>query len=414
VFENILSAAVKRGSKKYLTIDSGERINLARSSKVTGQNAKKYLFYVHVPFCEKLCPYCSFNRYEFEPLLAADYFVSLRRELEIYRDYGYDCDAVYIGGGTPTILLDELAKTIGLIRRLYSVREISLETNPNHLTRENLGLFKQLKINRLSVGVQSFNDQILKKIGRYDVYGSAAEIKERLKAALDDSYVLNVDMIFNFPFQTREMLERDIDCIIQLKPDQVTFYPLMPSGAFSRESVQVNHKKEKQFYFKILDKLSCAWEPLSVWCFGRKKGMIDEYIINRNEYIAIGSGSFGLLDAYIYANTFSPRQYIDKLRDGQLPVIFSRQFSKEELLRYGFLMQLFGTTLDIEKFNDKYSADFLKAMWKELVFLQAAGSIVRKNGKISLTRKGMYYWLVAMREFFIGVSNFRQHCHNLN
>jgi len=339
-------------------------------------------------------------------------------------DYGYDFDGVYIGGGTPTIQPDELFKTISLLRQLYSITELSIETNPSHLTQENLSALKELKVNRLSVGVQSFNDDILKRIGRYDTYGSGDALKEKLRGALNDAYTLNVDMIFNFPFQTARMLEDDIDSLVQLLPDQVTFYPLMPADGLGGKSGGLSRKKEKQFYFRILDRLSSGWEALSVWCFaqppragagfGRSKAMIDEYIINRDEYIGVGSGSFGLLNGYIYANTFSPREYIDKLRSGRLPVAFSRQFTKKEMLRYGFLMQLFGTTLDIKKFSAKYSLDFLKLMWRELIFLKAAGAIIIKNGKISLTRKGMYYWLAAMREFFISVNNFRQHCRNLS
>lgn len=409
MLENIIGWAIKARSKQYLNLGSKQGFNLRPSKK-----AKKYLLYVHVPFCQKLCPYCSFNRYEFQAELVVDYFLSLRKEIKIYHDYGYDVNGVYIGGGTPTILADELFKTIGLLRELYSIEELSVETNPNHLTRENLAALKELKVNRLSVGVQSFNDMILKKIGRYDTYGSGEQLKDKVKQALDSSYVLNVDMIFNFPFQTAQMLEEDLDFLEKLSPDQVTFYPLMPADELYGKNGALSHKKEKQFYFKILDRLSSDWQALSVWCFGKDQGLIDEYIIGRNEYIGAGSGSFGLLNGQFYANTFSPRQYIDRIESGQLPVVFSKQFTNQELLRYGFLMQLFGTTLEIKKFSDEYSADFLKLLAKEIAFLKLAGAISLKNGQIALTRKGMYYWLVAMREFFIGVNNFRQHCRNLN
>lgn len=409
MLERIIAAAVRASGKKYFNFDTKPVFDLAQN-----KTGKKYLLYLHVPFCEKLCPYCSFNRYEFQAELARDYFAALRKEIKIYHDHGYDIDGVYIGGGTPTILAEELFKTIRLLRQLFSISELSVETNPSHLTKENLSAFKELKVNRLSVGVQSFNDDVLKKIGRYDRYGSKEELKEKLWQARDGAYTLNVDMIFNFPFQTAQILEDDIDALSELLPDQVTFYPLMPSGAVSGKLGGFNQKNEKEFYFRILDRFSSSWEPLSVWCFGRKKGMIDEYIISRDEYIGAGSGSFGLLNGYIYANTFSPRQYIDKLESGYLPVAFSRQFTDKELLRYGFLMQLFGTTLDIQKFSNKYSADFLKRMRKELIFLRISGAIIIKDGQISLTRKGMYYWLVVMREFFISVNNFRQHCRSLS
>jgi coproporphyrinogen III oxidase-like Fe-S oxidoreductase len=94
------------------------------------------LLYLHVPFCERLCPYCSFNRVTFTEELCRAYFRALRKELLLYREKGYDFGAIYAGGGTPTVLIDELEETIALARALFQIRELSVETNPNHLTEE--------------------------------------------------------------------------------------------------------------------------------------------------------------------------------------------------------------------------------------------------------------------------------------
>ncbi|MEK7827486.1 MAG: radical SAM protein, partial [Thermodesulfobacteriota bacterium] len=89
------------------------------------------LLYLHIPFCERLCPYCSFNRFVFEENLCRDYFRALRKELLLYRDLGYDFGGIYVGGGTPTVLIDELTETIALARASFQIRELSVETNPN-------------------------------------------------------------------------------------------------------------------------------------------------------------------------------------------------------------------------------------------------------------------------------------------
>ena len=87
-----------------------------------------------MPFCQVLCPYCSFNRYHFNEDLAKPFFVNLRREMRMLKDvYGYDIESLYIGGGTPTIMLDELCETIDLARDLWDIKEVSSETNPNHI-----------------------------------------------------------------------------------------------------------------------------------------------------------------------------------------------------------------------------------------------------------------------------------------
>ena len=143
-----------------------------------------------------------------------------------------------------------------------------------------------------------------------------------------------------------EMLEYDLDSILELGVDQVTFYPLMPGqkalNKLSHNLGKINHDKEKKFYFKILEKLAGNMEPQTAWCFSKKQGLIDEYIVNYDEYLGIGSGSFGLMRGSIFANTFSTQEYISKLNRGKLPLSFSKLFSKKELMRYDFLMRLFG------------------------------------------------------------------------
>lgn len=364
---------------------------------------KKYLLYVHIPFCEKLCPYCSFNRYVYEPQQATEYFLALRQELKIYHELGYDCQAVYIGGGTPTILMAELSCTIELIRHLFSISEISVETNPNHLTEQNIAELKNLRINRISVGVQSFDDQILKSIGRYQNYGSGREIKEKLRQVRGEFATVNVDMIFNFPGQTLSMLEADIEAVLGLDLDQVTFYPLMTSGA-------VDYRREKAYYLEILEKVSPYLPLTTIWCFSKNKQMIDEYIINYDEYIGCGSGSFSFLNGRILANTFSLGKYIEKLGEGKLPLSLASTFSARELMRYDFLMQLFGLRLNLEQLQQKYDGKFYREMWRDILFFKMAGGIEEKNDFLTLTSRGRYYWVIMMREFFQAVNSFRQQC----
>ncbi|MCL6583863.1 MAG: radical SAM protein [bacterium] len=431
IIENFITCLMRRKSAQYLQFQDEGGIEL----EDCGREGKKYLLYVHIPFCERLCPYCSFNRYPFEESLARSYFSALREELKIYRQKGYDCTGLYIGGGTPTIMMDELEKTLALIRSLYSIREVSVETNPNHLTQERLEVLKSLGINRLSVGVQSFNDQILRSVDRYEKYGSGQEIQEKLRLAsqiLADGYksplagsqraagagrknTLNVDMIFNFPNQTMSMLEEDLDILLSLKIDQITFYPLMVSAstqkALAEKLGQVDYRKEKAFYFKILDKLSAQFQPASAWCFSRADGLIDEYIVDYDEYIGSGSGAFSYLNGCIYANTFDLAEYIRQLKQGRLPLGFKKAFSTREQMRYDFLMKLFGRRLDIEALKAKFNGSLYRYLWRELLFFRLIGGIRTEGGRqILLTPKGHYLWVIMMREFFIGVNNFRDAC----
>jgi len=245
--ETLLSRFMESQTKSILTFDHGSPTAL--SVPPQPEQDKNYLLYLHVPFCEQLCPYCSFNRVRLDRPLAEAYFQALEQEIRIYHERGYVFDSIYVGGGTPTVLPDELGSVIRMVTDLWPIRQISVETNPNHLSAETTDLLKGLGVNRLSVGVQSFQDSILRAIGRYEKYGSGAQIQEQLRAVRGSFDTVNIDMIFNFPMQDEQMLVRDLTILKALEADQVTFYPLMAARRVRRELEKygkISHSREKR------------------------------------------------------------------------------------------------------------------------------------------------------------------------
>jgi len=373
------------------------------------------LLYMHIPFCEELCPYCSFNRIEFQADLARQYFAALRKELLLYRDLGYDFKALYVGGGTPTILMDELAATIRLARETYAISEISIETNPNHLTKQNLETLKNIGVNRLSVGVQTFDDGLLKALKRYHKYGSGEKIAERLRQAQGILHTLNADMMFNFPMQTEEMLEHDLTTIASLGIDQITYYPLMASSQTQQIMKEelggaIDCNKGRKFYTKITETLSARYQASTAWCFSRNDTVIDEYAVTFDEYAGLGSGSIGHIGGSAYANTFDIEAYIKKVNQGLLPIAAKRDFSLHERLCYDFLMKLFGLSLDVAALKKKHGVNIYRHLWPEILFFRLIDGLRQQGNTLSLTKRGQYYWFLMMREFFIGVNNFRDYC----
>src|SRR5512134_887643 len=154
--------------------------------------AKPCQLYVHVPFCEVLCPFCSFHRVRYNESKTARYFDALRKEIQLYHDRGFRFSDVYVGGGTPTVDADELIATLELVRSLSPVHAVSIETNPNHLQPEVLRRYRDAGVTRLSVGVQSFDDGLLAGMDRLEKYGNGATIRERLTAARGIFPTLNV------------------------------------------------------------------------------------------------------------------------------------------------------------------------------------------------------------------------------
>lgn len=374
------------------------------------------LLYLHVPFCESLCTYCSFNRVLFDESLCRRYFAALKKEISLYRERGYDFEGIYVGGGTPTVLMDELEETLFHARGCFGIREISVETNPNHLTGKNLGVLKRAGVNRLSVGIQSFDDGLLKAMGRYNSYGSGSEIRERLINAKGYFDTLNADMIFNFPIQTGETLERDIDILIETEVDQVTYYPLMVSdstrSAVERTLGRVDYQKEKDFYHLISERLTPHYRFSSAWCFSRKDAIIDEYVVNYDDYAGLGSGSIGYLDGRCYSNTFYIPEYIERLERGEIPLMASRDFSLQDRLRYDFVMKLFGMELSLDSLGEKYGRGTLLYLFTDIFAFLLAGGLRYRRGALHLTGRGRYYWVIMMREFFTAVNNFRDFCLN--
>ena len=175
--ERLLTNVVRQCTNQYLKLKPTDEVMMPAP-----EQGKRYMLYMHVPFCERLCPYCSFNRFPFSEERARPYFENMRKEMRMLKDLGYDFDSVYIGGGTPTIMIDELCDTIDQARELFNIQEVSSETNPNHLIPSYLDKL-QGRVQRLSVGVQSFDDGLLKQMDRYDKYGCGQEILERIQDA---------------------------------------------------------------------------------------------------------------------------------------------------------------------------------------------------------------------------------------
>ncbi len=404
----IAGVITRREGRKFRrlnTIDEAQ-VNVGR----WGQGEAISL-YVHIPFCRSLCPFCCFNRYLFNEELARRYFKDLKRELEMYRERGFAFGDVYFGGGTPTVLMDELGEFIGHLRQQFKIKQISLETTPRELTTQNIKLLKEFGINRLSVGVQSFDEQVLKTMGR--VNGPAEEVKQRLLRAEGQFHTLNVDFVFNFAGQTVAQFAADVAAFKELGIDQATFYPLMASphkkDAMERRFNRVDNSRERQFYDVILKQLyHRGYKASTAWCFSRGERLIDEYIIESDDYIGIGAGSVSIVRGNFYVNSFALERYHEMTTAGGLPIVGWRELSERDTLRYYLLTKLFGLKVNKEAFRQRFGGEIRRKLWLELAFLKVGG-VVAGDGSLTVTEKGMYPVSVMMREFFAALNTLREY-----
>jgi coproporphyrinogen III oxidase-like Fe-S oxidoreductase len=377
---------------------------------------KRYTLYMHIPFCERLCPYCSFNRFLYGEDRARRYFRSLRTELRMAAGLGYDFANLYMGGGTPTILLDELCETIDLATTLFpGIGEVSAETSPNHITEEMIVALKD-RVQRMSVGVQSFDDTLLQQMARYDKYGCGQQVFEQVQRAAGRFHSLNVDMIFNFPSQSRAMLERDIELVKQTGSNQTTFYPLMASPKNRRELARaigaIDYGREAEYYRTVCDGLQPEFEPASAWTFSKDtSSMIDEYIVDYDEYVGLGSGALTFVGGRIYNNTFSLGEYEARITAGETSIAkMGRPYNRRARMRYRFVTDLFGLRLDKKRFLADFGVPAERGLWAELAFMRLAGGIATDTPEeITLTPRGRYLLLVMMRETLAASNDHRDH-----
>ncbi len=410
MISNFVGFVTRREGKKFLRLSEEIDESLITASGLGGDEGIS--LYIHIPFCRTLCPFCCFNRYLFKEDKARHYFKHLKRELALYIQRGFKFSDFYFGGGTPTIQMDELVGFIDYLKENFEVKRISLETTAREINQENIDLLKAAGINRLSIGVQSFDNDILRSMGRLSPNGE--EMKEKLLMAEGKFDTLNVDFVFNFPGQSIEQFEADVATFKKLGIDQATFYPLMASphkkDALERRFNRINTSQEKKFYNVILRELYAAgYKASTSWCFSNGDRMIDEYIVDSDDYIGIGAGSVSIVKGNFYVNSFSLDKYDGFLASNKLPIVGWRKLSEKEHLRYYLLTKLFGMGVDKRKFYQRFNADIYQKLGSELLFFRLFG-LVKGKEKINVTQKGMYPVSVMMKEFFASLNSLREYC----
>lgn len=409
IIDSLVSSYARQLNQRLMNFSDGT-VDARLPEPVPG---KEYLLYLHIPFCVSLCPFCSFHRIRFEESLATQYFQALQQEIRNVSERGYRFGEMYIGGGTPTVLPELLTDTIEKVAAVQPLSEVSVETNPHDLDQASMGRLKRAGVSRLSVGVQSFDDSLLREMQRYDKYGSGSDIRAHVQSVKGIFDTLNIDMIFNFPHQQAESLERDLAILTdELAVDQVSWYPLMDADStrrtMARQMGSGSHDRERDFYELISrHMLNAGYQRSSAWCFSRQAGMYDEYIVEHEEYIGLGSGSFSFAGGKMFASTFSIRHYLERIAAGDSGVAWERELSRHEQMRYWLLMRLFSGKIDLDEAEQRFNGQFGRVMWRDLAGLRLLGAVSSDGRTLWLTESGQYLWVVLMREFFAGVNRFR-------
>lgn len=320
--------------------------------------------------------------------------------------------SAYFGGGTPTTEPEELVETIKLARKLFDLRDISVETNARDLRPEILHPLRSAGVTRLSVGVQSFDDRLLKEMERYESYGSGEEALDRLCDAVGLFPTLNVDLIFNLPHQDLASLQRDLKAFRVCGANQVSFYPLMTSPAIARRMAAStglpDRRRLRLFYETIVADLLPDFTPSSAWCFTRHGQTSDEYLVGSDFYVGVGSGAFSYLDGVLYATTFSLDAYEKRVAEGLTGITVRSRLRQSDQMRYSLLVKMFGLRLNRDWALLRYGPRFFRRLRGELWTLEWLGAARRDRTGWQLTEQGMYWLMLMMSTFFESVAHYRE------
>jgi len=367
---------------------------------------KNYLLYLHVPFCKTFCSYCSFYKIKYKKEIVKEYFIALREDIKKAHKKGYKFQGVYIGGGTPTLAPDEVAETIDLLNSLFDIKEVSCEANPD-IDDSTIQLLKS-RVNRLSVGIQSFQNSFLNKSKRLVKFGGSEVIQESLSKIIEQFEIVNVDMIFNFYNQSKEDILADLDTLRKLAPHQIAYYPLMYSKhtKIKKNYGGYSQKNEYSFYETIMNDLSKDYNQVGSWSFTKRGGkFFDEYVVNHDEYLGLGAGSFSFIDSVLYANTFNVDEYIGNIKNELSTIKLHKEYGHKDQMTYRLMLRLFADDFDPDSFKQQYGSDSINKISVELKLLKLANAF--KGNSYSLNKYGKYYALIMMKEFYIGMNDLR-------
>jgi len=403
----MISKFITENIRKYL-VGSGQDFTFRRADPDSIQFSclEEIGLYVHVPFCKSLCPYCPYCRIPYDKKLASEYLEALLKEIDLYKTKvgKVEISSIYIGGGTPTNLIDELGIVLEKIREVFFITgNIGIETSPYDIDEKVVKKLKDYDINLLSLGVQSFQDRFLKMLGRnYTSYDAYKAVETAISANFDS---VNIDFMFDLPGQTVNDVLFDLKEAIARGVTQLTVYPLFTfsySLAGERQSLKrvkmPGILKRKSFFYAIYDfLLRESFERVSVWGF--KKGPSKRFSsVTRNYYIGLGAGAGSRLPNVFYFNTFSVREYLKALRESSFPIALKMDISESLSRYYWFYWQIYNTYFSLKELKEVFNRD--RRILKIFRILEIKGFFTRAGDNISLTKKGTF-WVHLVQNYFI-------------
>jgi putative oxygen-independent coproporphyrinogen III oxidase len=375
--------------------------------------------YIHIPFCHHICHYCDFNKVFLQGQPVDDYLEALEQEIAMTLN---NCrtehlETIFVGGGTPTALnekqLDRLCRIIRNNLPTGEQLEFTFEANPGDLSVEKLQILKDAGVNRISLGAQTFNDELLKKIGRAhcanDIIHSIAAIK---KIGFKN---ISIDLIFSLPGQTivdfKETLQEAFSLEIPhysgysliIEPKTV-FYNLMQRGKLLTPGEDV----EAEMYELLMEEMELhGYRQYEISNFS-KQGFESRHNLtywNNEEYFGFGAGAHSYVDGFRRSNVGPLKKYMEMIKKGHFPVLEENKVSKAEQMEEEMFLGLRKKEgVSIPKFFHKFGLDPISLFQNEITSSVQKGWLETNSKNIYLTKRGRLLGNEVFQSF-LGICN---------
>lgn len=356
--------------------------------------------YVHIPFCTQICYYCDFSKVFIKNQPVDAYLEALIKEFESYQISSLK--TLYIGGGTPTAItakqLDYLLSHLQQHLQLDQLEEFTIEANPGDLTEDKIAVLRQSAVNRISLGVQTFNDKQLKQIGRShteaQIYATIASLKE---AGFQN---ISIDLIYALPGQTMQQVKENVAKALSLDIPHLSLYSLilehhtvfMNKMRRGKLHLPTEDLEAEMFEYIISEMESSGFEHYEISNF-TKPGFESRHNLmywNNDEYFGCGAGASGYLNGIRYRNRIPIQHYLKAVADGNAR-LSEEVLTKEEMMEEELFLGLRKKSgVSVSRFQEKFGLSFESRYGPVVRELQNQGLLVEDKDFIRMTKKGLF------------------------
>ena len=373
--------------------------------------AKPSAAYVHIPFCTQICYYCDFSKVFIKNQPVDAYLEHLIQETRSY-EIG-KLRTLYIGGGTPTALsaqqLAYLLTELPKVMDLSEVEEFTIEANPGDLDPDKIAVLKESQVNRVSLGVQTFDNKMLKKIGRshqeQDIYDNIRHLKQ---AGFDN---ISIDLIYALPGQTMDQVKENVAKAIDLDIPHMSLYSLI----LENHTVFMNRMRrgklplpkeelEAEMFEYIIEELEKAgFEHYEISNFS-KPGFESRHNLvywDNAEYYGLGAGASGYVDGIRYKNHGPIRHYLEAVEAGKARITEEHLTLEEKMEEELFLGLRKKTGVSKARFEEKFGVSFDQRYGQVVANLTEQGLLVPDDKQVRMTKRGLFLGDTVAEKFIL-------------